>query len=263
MPKRKPFEELTFQDDFMFCKVMQNLRICRKVLQLVLKENIKIKNIKSQQTIENNSESKSVRLDVLVEDYNRNSFDVEMQLVENDNITKRMRIYQASIDISKLIKGKKYKDATDTIIVFFCMFDPIGKELPIYFFENFCRQDKDIPLNDGTLKVIVNVKAYKKLNNLRLRKLLKYICDGIPTDKLTKEIDMTLEKIKQNKNILEEYISMYTKMQDEREEGREEGIKEGIKENTSYLAKSFRDMGFPIDKIAMATGLSQAEIKSL
>ena len=56
---------------------------------------------------------------------------------------------------------------------------------------------------------------------------------------------------------------MYTKMQDEREEGREEGIKEGIKENTSYLAKSFRDMGFPIDKIAMATGLSQAEIKSL
>ena len=74
---------------------------------------------------------------------------------------------------------------------------------------------------------------------------------------------MTLEKIKQNKNILEEYISMYTKMQDEREEGREEGIKEGIKENTSYLAKSFRDMGFPIDKIAMATGLSQAEIKSL
>ena len=70
MPKRKPFEELTFQDDFMFCKVMQNLRICRKVLRLVLKENIKIKNIKSQQTIENNSESKSIRLDVLVKDEN-------------------------------------------------------------------------------------------------------------------------------------------------------------------------------------------------
>ena len=255
MPKRKPFEELTIQDDFMFYKVMQNLRICRKVLQLVLEEDIKIKNIKSQQTIENISESKSIRLDILVEDHNRNSFDVEMQLVENDNIAKRMRIYQASIDISKLIKGKKYKDVTDTIIIFFCMFDPIGKGLPIYVFENFCRKDKDIPLSDGTLKVIVNVKAYEKVDNRELRALLKYIYDGSITTALTKEIDMTLKKIKQNKNILEEYISMYTKMQDEREEGRKEGI--------INTAKNLITMNIPIENIAKATGLTQEEIAKL
>ena len=42
-----------------------------------------------------------------------------------------------------------------------------------------------------------------------------------------------------------------------------EGIKEGIKEGTLSLAKSFRNMGFPIDKIAQATGLSKVEIEKL
>ena len=43
MPKRKQFEELTIQDDFMFCKVMQNMDICKKVLELVLEEELSIK----------------------------------------------------------------------------------------------------------------------------------------------------------------------------------------------------------------------------
>ena len=188
MPKRKPFEELTFQDDFMFCKVMQNLRICRKVLRLVLKENIKIKNIKSQQTIENNSESKSIRLDVLVKDENDDNFDIEMQVVNNDKIAMRMRLYQATIDVFMLEKGMPYSSMSNTVIIFFCMFDPMSEDLPVYTFENTCQENKDIKLNDGTLKLIVNVKAYKKVENLKLRRLLKYICDGIPTDPLTKEI---------------------------------------------------------------------------
>ena len=41
----------------MFCKVMQNMNICKKVLELVLEEELSIKKITSQQTIENNSET--------------------------------------------------------------------------------------------------------------------------------------------------------------------------------------------------------------
>ena len=82
---------------------------------------------------------------------------------------------------------------------------------------------------------------------------------------------MAIAKIKQNSDFIKEYRSFSATMQDEREEGREEGRKEGrkegreegIKENTTYLAKSFRDVGVSLDKIAMATGLSQAEIQKL
>lgn len=52
-------------------------------------------------------------------------------------------------------------------------------------------------------------------------------------------------------------------IQVQREECYNAGIKEGIKEGTLSLAKSFRNMGFPIDKIAQATGLSKGEIEKL
>ena len=268
MSKRKPFEELTIQDDFMFCKVMQDVNICKRVLQLVLGEEIpKIVSISSQETIQNHSELKSVRLDVLAKDEKENNFNVEMQLVNNDKIPKRMRLYQATIDVYIIKKGMSYASMSNTIIVFFCMFDPISKGLPIYTFANTCQEDKNIKLNDGTLKVIINVKAYEKVKNIELRNLLKYICDGIPTDSLTEEIDMSIGKIKQNLAYIEEYKSFSARMQDEREEGREEGRKEGLQEGSEqrniYLAKSFRDMGVSLDKIAQATGLTQAEIQKL
>ena len=87
----KEFQDLTFQDDFMFCKVLQNMNICKRVLEIILEEEIiSIKNTTSQKTIENYSESKLVRLDVLAEDENKNKLNVEMQIVNNDKIPQRM-----------------------------------------------------------------------------------------------------------------------------------------------------------------------------
>ena len=48
-----------------------------------------------------------------------------------------------------------------------------------------------------------------------------------------------------------------------REEGREKGRAEGRAEERFSIARSFRDMGIPLDKISQATGLSGEEIKTL
>ena len=275
MPKRKQFEELTIQDDFMFCKVMQNMNICKKVLELVLKEDISIKKITSQKTIENNSEIKAVRLDVLVEDEDNNNIDVEMQMVNNDKIPQRMRLYQANIDVYGTSKGIPYAEMPNTIIMFFCMFDPVGEGLPIYTFENICRENKEIALNDGTLKVIVNVKAYEKVENPELKNLLKYICDGTVTNSLTKEIDMNISEIKRNAKFAEEYMSFCATLQDERaegiregmqrgkKEGRREGIKEGRREENINTARRMKKANCDIAFIEEMTGLSQKEIEAL
>ena len=74
---------------------------------------------------------------------------------------------------------------------------------------------------------------------------------------------MSIAKIKQDLAYIEEYKSFSARMQDEREEGRKEGLQAGSEQRNIYLAKSFRDMGFPLDKIAQATGLTQAEIQKL
>ena len=85
---KKEFQALTIQNDFMFCKVMQDEEICSKVLKILLKGYFEIGAVKivtSQATIENHPEWKTVRLDVLALDEAGNSYDVEMQVVNRKN----------------------------------------------------------------------------------------------------------------------------------------------------------------------------------
>ena len=143
------------------------------------------------------------------------------------------------------------------------MFDPMGKGLPIYSFENFCRENKNITLDDGTLKVIVNVEAYEKVENPELRALLKYICDGTVTNSLTKEIDMNISEIKRNAKFAHEYMSFCATLQDERAEGIKEGIQKGKREENINTARRMKKANCDIAFIKEMTKLSQKEIEAL
>ncbi len=74
----KKWEELTFTDNFIFCKVMEDESLCKELLETLL--DIKIKKIVYQKTEESiipDYESKSIRFDVYVKDGSR-IFDVEI-----------------------------------------------------------------------------------------------------------------------------------------------------------------------------------------
>lgn len=50
--KRKPFEELTLADDFLFCKVMQDESLCKELLEIILHVTIdKIKYTNTQKVL--------------------------------------------------------------------------------------------------------------------------------------------------------------------------------------------------------------------
>ena len=62
----KEFDELTIQDDFMFYKVMQNKKLCGKIIQTLLGNKIgKIVELIPQNIIKNTYSSKGVRLEVV------------------------------------------------------------------------------------------------------------------------------------------------------------------------------------------------------
>ena len=100
---RKPFEELTFADDFMFCKVMEHESLCRPFLEMLFSAQIdKITYLSSQNTVTTNSGAKTVRLDVLVKDEHGTSYDIEMSfsdrhpcLSENTSFAIRQNIAAA------------------------------------------------------------------------------------------------------------------------------------------------------------------------
>ena len=76
---RKPFEQLTFADDFMFCKVMEHEPICKEFLEMLFSAQIdKIVYLSTQDNVTTHSGAKTVRLDVLVKDEDETSYNIEM-----------------------------------------------------------------------------------------------------------------------------------------------------------------------------------------
>ena len=102
-----------------------------------------------EKTVQEGIESKSVRFDVYSKDDNR-IFDSELQTTDTKNLPKRARYYQSIIDMDNLSKGENYSKLKESYVIFLCLDDIFNKSLPVYFFENLCRQKKDLTLNEGT-----------------------------------------------------------------------------------------------------------------
>ncbi|AIN94142.1 Rpn family recombination-promoting nuclease/putative transposase [Treponema putidum] len=285
---RKSFDDLTIADDYMFCKIMQDEETCKTFLEMTLADKIgKITYLSSQNAITTTSEAKSICLDILVKDETGKSYDIEMQAVNEHNLAKRMRYYQAAIDVLFLDKGEHYSNLNDSYIIFLCLFDSIGKDMPIYTFENICLEDRQTLLNDGTKKIIINANAFTKAKDKNLRGFLEYVKTGKITTEFTGRIEKMIEKLKNNEQARSEYRFISGFEMDARYYGRQEGIKEGLEEgikegrlvgiqegiakgfadgahqNKLETAKNLLDIGLSVENIIKATGLSRAEIENL
>ena len=81
----KNYEDLTFTDDFMFCKIMaNNPELCKELLELILDCKIrKIELSEEQKQINMTYDGRGVRLDVYVEDDAHTVYDVDMQILRH------------------------------------------------------------------------------------------------------------------------------------------------------------------------------------
>ena len=256
----KSFDDLTIADDFMFCKVMQDEGICKEFLEMILAGQIgKIAYLSPQNSVATGIEAKSVRLDVFVKDETGKSYDIEMQVANEHNLPKRMRYYQAAIDIAFLDKGTHYKALNDSYIIFMCVFDAIGKGKPIYTFENICLEDRHTPLRDGTKKVIMNAQAFSKAADKELKGFLEYVKTGTVNTEYTGRIETMIQTVKNNEQARQEYRFMSGFEMDAREKGFSDGSRQA-KLETARILKRFGDS---VQKIMQATGLSKEEVESL
>ena len=151
----------TIQNNFVFGKTLEtHPDLCRRLLELIL--NIEIKEItypEREKTINLRSDSKGIRLDVYVEEKGTNrSFDIEMQVSNNDNLAKRMRYYQELIDGDKLKPGQHYNALGESIIIFICPFR-FKYNRHFYSFHERCDQELDFILESGVTKIFLSTKG--------------------------------------------------------------------------------------------------------
>ena len=93
---KKNYSELSFTDDFMFCKVLvSHPNLCKELLELLLGIEIrKIEMAESQKTI-------------------------EMQTTSQKDLPKRSRYYQGMVDLNLIERGAKFKQIKNTTNRFF------------------------------------------------------------------------------------------------------------------------------------------------
>ena len=267
---QKPFEDLTISDDFMFCKVMEYAP--KEFLEILFSVKIeKITYLSPQNTVTTNSEAKTVRLDVLVKDKAGTSYDIEMQVGNEYNIPKRMRYYQSVLDVAFLDKGYSYKALNDSFIIFICLFDPIGSNKAIYTFENICIEDKSVPLQDGTKKIILNAGAFKETGNEELRGFLQYVKTGKVTTAYTGRIEQMIQAVKRNEQLRKEYHILPAALMDAFDEGEARGKSIGLAEGeirgsrrkALETARLMKQADCDISFIEKMTGLSKEDIEAI
>ena len=281
------YENISFTNNFAFCKVMQNEEICREVIETLLHIKVGRLEYKSfEKDLKLEIDKRGIRLDVYIADSNR-VFDLEMQTTNQKNLGCRMRYYQSLIDAELLDKGANFNDLKESNIIFFCTFDPFRKGLPQYTFCNSCEELPDLKLSDKCKKIAYNVNAFEKVDDEKIRKLLEFISTGKSETPLTNKICKELKRVQGNEEWRAEYMTWEMLKQDTYDSGfsageeygfslgRNEGIAIGEERGISLgitqgayqkaveTAKKFLSMGLSVEQVADGTGLSVDEIEKL
>ena len=207
--KQESFNNKTIKDNFIFGAVMRNSQKCKALLECILK--IKIQEIKYpefEKTIDKTIESKSIRLDVYVEDGKNTIYNIEMQATDKKNLPKRMRYYQGMIDLNIIEKGQDYKCLKKSYVIFICDYDEYKLGRHIYTFENTCIEVPGLTLGDDTIKIVLNTKGTADDVSEDVKELLHYIGGDKPKSELTKALDDEVNAVKSSEKWRREYMTL-------------------------------------------------------
>ena len=265
----KSFDELTIQDNFIFQKVMLKKPICKAVLERLLDISIEdIVYIQEEKTLDVSLETKSIRLDVYVNDDRGTVFNIEMQTSKDmEELVKRTRFYQSILDMYHLQKGQKYMTLNDSYIIFICTFPVFTGNRHKYTFKNVCMEEHDILLNDGATKLFLSTKGKVDDISKPLQRFLDYVDGHAASDELLREIESAVDEAKHCEAWKEEYsmLSMdhYIYWKEGVAEGIEQGIAQGTAKAKADLVVQMLKKQMPMDMIIEFTDFTAEEITEI
>ena len=223
------YEEQTFTNDFLFCKILENNEsLCKQLVELLTGKKVeKIEYRSRQKDMKLTEKGKGIRLDVFVEN-DDTVFDVEMQVERKKNLPKRSRYYLSTMDSYTMTQGVDYSKLKTCYIIFICMKSPFKAGLHKYTFKSICDEDPTVCLKDDAYRIFVTPDGTADDMTEDMKSFLSYLVDGIPRDEFTETIDDAVEQAKLCDEWRKEFMTLEMRDWEKREEGREEGIVIGI-----------------------------------
>lgn len=230
-----------FTEDKVFGEVMSNKEFCKHVLQGILPE-LAIEDIyfpHKQEEINDpeHYSQKDVRLDILVEDYNHNLYNIGVQTTNTDDIARRMRYYAAKADQRyTLKKGSTYRSLKNVYIIFLCTFTQTEKTPIRNKYLTINSNDQTDVLQDGLTKIIINSNGIPNGDETKTLLNLVKLMKNLPVSGDT-YFDIAQNRIKEINSdekwrdmIMDYETKLLEREQDAEEKGLKCGIEKGIQQ---------------------------------
>lgn len=273
----KPFKEIMLNE--------KNKDILKKLLETILKQEIKYINIKNVELSVKEMDVKRKSVDVYLESLNK-KIEIEVNTSLESYIHPRNMSYISNIYSSHTLRNDSYDEKTD-IIQINLNYNQKNKRI----YNEYMMRDLYGDVYVKNLKIIeLNMEKYKEMwyhgsekekeenKFLIMLDLNEEELKKIKGDKVVSKYMKEINKLNNDSEFVE-YMSaeedarkIYnSRMYDAREkgfkqgydEGIEQGIEKGIEQNKIEIAKNLLDNNVDINVISLSTGLSQEEIKNL
>lgn len=259
----KPWDELTFTDDYMFKLIMsKHPNFIKKLLEIILRVNVReIRLHETEKNFKESYEGHGIRFDLYVEDSQNTMYDIEMQVgyYNSKTLAKRMRFYQGIFDVDSLKAGQEYNSLKKSIIIFLCPFKFLKGERCLYTFNYYCQQDKLLQLPDETTKIIVSSAGNRTSDTPRaLLPILDYMNGKVANSDFTKAIDAAIKNEKTIEKERMSYMTYEMKLQEMQEFGYNKGK---IETTLSSIKNLMKNLNISAEAAMKALDISPSEYK--
>ena len=255
------WENVTLANKFLFYKIFtHNPDMCKHLLEILLHVEIeKITPPQGEETFDVDFEAHGIRLDVYVKNETE-AYDLEMQTVDTKELPKRARYYQGLMDVDNLKKGEPYDKLPKSYVIFLCLEDIFGKELPVYKFQNICEEKNDLKLGDETYKIFFNAQKYDKMLSEEERDFFKYLTGAAVKSDFTDKLDRLVSEAKHNAQWRHQFMTWEQEVQISYRNGVDDGAEQNKIETAKKMLKSGK---LSLEDISAFTDLSIQEIQKL
>ena len=131
-----------------------------------------------------------------------------------------------------------------------CPFDQYGEGRHIYTFTNRCRENPDLEMQDGTMKIILNAAGTMDDVNSELREFLDYVAGKMSDNEYVQRVDKAVKQAKRNSEWRREYMTLMMRDLENKEEGRAEGRLAGKEEGLREAVENALDAGIAPEEVA-------------
>ena len=246
-------------NNFIFYKVFRNNpKECKELVELLLGIKISRIEMSQEETVLTDPNSKGIRMDIYIQTSNE-CIDLELQAVDTKELPERARYYQSVMDVDTLQSGKVYKELKTSYVIFICVNDIFKKGLPLYTFENTCKEDTSVKMNDRTYKLFFICENSDKLQNEKQKNFFDLLKNQPPEDNFTVKLQRLIENAKHNS----QWRMQYMEYERQRTYDRQAGFEMGIKKNSIENAKALLKEGINVNTISKCINLPIEKVLEL